>query len=84
MRDQWGPFFVIEEKYGISGAQPAGVSKGALAQVRDELHPKPVQNVANCVWRGRRGRLQTARDTPMSCCLVVGRRSLVCSSGLQG
>jgi predicted DsbA family dithiol-disulfide isomerase len=37
------PFFVIEEKYGISGAQPAEVFEGALAQVWDELHPEPVQ-----------------------------------------
>ena len=36
------PFFVIEEKYGISGAQPAEVFEGALAQVWDELHPEPV------------------------------------------
>ncbi|HSN12414.1 MAG TPA: DsbA family oxidoreductase [Propionibacteriaceae bacterium] len=33
------PFFVFEEKYGISGAQPAEVFEGALAQVWDELHP---------------------------------------------
>lgn len=36
------PFFVIEEKYGISGAQPAQVFEAALAQVWDELHPEPV------------------------------------------
>ncbi len=36
------PFFVFEEKYGISGAQPAEVFEGALAQVWDELHPAPV------------------------------------------
>lgn len=35
------PFFVFEEKYGISGAQPAEVFEGALAQVWDELHPAP-------------------------------------------
>ncbi len=35
------PFFVLEEKYGISGAQPAEVFEGALAQVWDELHPEP-------------------------------------------
>jgi len=37
------PFFVIEEKYGISGAQPAEVFEGALAQVWDELHPEPAK-----------------------------------------
>jgi len=37
------PFFVIEEKYGISGAQPAEVFEAALAQVWDELHPEPVR-----------------------------------------
>ena len=36
------PYFVIEEKYGISGAQPAEVFESALAQVWDELHPEPV------------------------------------------
>ena len=36
------PYFVFEEKYGISGAQPAEVFDGALAQVWDELHPEPV------------------------------------------
>ena len=36
------PYFVFEEKYGISGAQPAEVFEGALAQVWDELHPEPV------------------------------------------
>ncbi|MHB1009467.1 MAG: DsbA family oxidoreductase [Propionibacteriaceae bacterium] len=35
------PFFVFE-RYGISGAQPAEVFEGALAQVWDELHPAPV------------------------------------------
>ena len=37
------PYFVFEEKYGISGAQPAEVFEGALAQVWDELHPEPVK-----------------------------------------
>ncbi len=37
------PYFVIEEKYGISGAQPAEVFEGALAQVWDELHPERVR-----------------------------------------
>jgi predicted DsbA family dithiol-disulfide isomerase len=33
------PFFVLHEKYGISGAQPAEVFEQALAQVWDEVHP---------------------------------------------
>jgi predicted DsbA family dithiol-disulfide isomerase len=37
------PYFVFEEKYGISGAQPAEVFEGALAQVWDELHPEPTR-----------------------------------------
>ena len=37
------PYFVFEEKYGISGAQPAEVFEGALAQVWDELHPEPAK-----------------------------------------
>ena len=37
------PFFVIEEKYWISGAQPAEVFEGAIAQVWGELHPEPVK-----------------------------------------
>ena len=37
------PYFVFEEKYGISGAQPAEVFESALAQVWDELHPQPVK-----------------------------------------
>ncbi|MBI4900657.1 MAG: DsbA family oxidoreductase [Actinobacteria bacterium] len=37
------PFFVFEEKYGVSGAQPAEVFESALAQVWDELHPEPVK-----------------------------------------
>lgn len=37
------PYFVFEEKYGVSGAQPAEVFEGALAQVWDELHPQPVK-----------------------------------------
>jgi predicted DsbA family dithiol-disulfide isomerase len=37
------PFFVFDEKYGVSGAQPAEVFEGALAQVWDELHPEPVK-----------------------------------------
>jgi predicted DsbA family dithiol-disulfide isomerase len=37
------PYFVFDEKYGISGAQPAEVFEGALAQVWDELHPAPLK-----------------------------------------
>lgn len=33
------PFFVIDEKYGISGAQPADVILDALEQAWDESHP---------------------------------------------
>ncbi|MFT3875883.1 MAG: DsbA family oxidoreductase [Propioniciclava sp.] len=33
------PFFVLAEKYGISGAQPREVFGQALTQVWDELHP---------------------------------------------
>ncbi len=35
------PFFVLHEKYGISGAQPFEVLTQALTQVWDEAHPKP-------------------------------------------
>ncbi|MGO4956107.1 DsbA family oxidoreductase [Luteococcus sp. Sow4_B9] len=34
------PFFVLENKYGISGAQPAEVFEQALRQVWDESHPR--------------------------------------------
>jgi predicted DsbA family dithiol-disulfide isomerase len=37
------PYFVIEEKYGISGAQPAEVFDATLTQVWDELHPELVK-----------------------------------------
>jgi predicted DsbA family dithiol-disulfide isomerase len=37
------PFFVFEEKYGISGAQPAEVFEGTIAQVWDELHPESMK-----------------------------------------
>lgn len=33
------PFFVLHEKYGVSGAQPAEVFEQALRQVWDEAHP---------------------------------------------
>ncbi len=39
------PYFVFEEKYGISGAQPAEVFQGALTQVWDELNPAPVKSL---------------------------------------
>ena len=35
------PFFVLHEKYGISGAQPFEVFSQALTHVWDEAHPKP-------------------------------------------
>lgn len=35
------PFFVLHDKYGISGAQPFEVFAQALAQVWEEAHPKP-------------------------------------------
>lgn len=35
------PFFVLDGRYGISGAQPREVFAGALRQVWDELHPAP-------------------------------------------
>lgn len=34
------PFFVLANKYGISGAQPAEAFEQALTQVWDELHPR--------------------------------------------
>jgi predicted DsbA family dithiol-disulfide isomerase len=36
------PFFVLAEKYGISGAQPLELFEGALRQVWDELQPQAV------------------------------------------
>lgn len=36
------PFFVLADKYGISGAQPYEVFEQALTQVWDETHPQPV------------------------------------------
>ena len=35
------PFFVLHDKYGISGAQPFEVFTQAMSQVWDEVHPKP-------------------------------------------
>jgi len=35
------PFYVIDGRYGVSGAQPAPVFEKALTQVYDELNPKP-------------------------------------------
>ncbi|MGO1236040.1 MAG: DsbA family oxidoreductase [Microbacterium gubbeenense] len=37
------PFYVLDGRYGVSGAQPAEVFEQALTQVYDELNPKPVQ-----------------------------------------
>ena len=34
------PFFVLANKYGISGAQPAEAFEQALGQVWDDLHPR--------------------------------------------
>ncbi len=34
------PFFVLQDKYGISGAQPAELFSQALAQVWDEIKPE--------------------------------------------
>ncbi|GAA5513165.1 hypothetical protein Dcar01_01891 [Deinococcus carri] len=36
------PFFVLGGKYGVSGAQPAEVLRGALEQVWNETHPAPL------------------------------------------
>lgn len=35
------PFYVLDGRYGVSGAQPAPVFEQALTQVYDELNPKP-------------------------------------------
>ncbi|MGO1265269.1 MAG: DsbA family oxidoreductase [Microbacterium gubbeenense] len=37
------PFYVLDGRYGVSGAQPAEVFEQALTQVYDELNPKPAQ-----------------------------------------
>ena len=34
------PFFVIDRKYGISGAQPAEVFSQVLERAWDESHPR--------------------------------------------
>ncbi|WP_105565598.1 DsbA family oxidoreductase [Microbacterium halophytorum] len=40
------PFYVLDGRYGVSGAQPAEVFEQALTQVYDELNPKPtLQNL---------------------------------------
>ncbi|GGF38082.1 DSBA oxidoreductase [Microbacterium sorbitolivorans] len=39
------PFYVIDGRYGVSGAQPAEVFEQALTQVYDELNPKPALNL---------------------------------------
>lgn len=36
------PFFVLDERYGVSGAQPVEFFTAALNQVWEELHPQPV------------------------------------------
>lgn len=40
------PFFVVDEKYGISGAQPAEVFSKVLEQVWSESRPRPLAQVA--------------------------------------
>jgi predicted DsbA family dithiol-disulfide isomerase len=40
------PFFVIDEKYGISGAQPTEVFSKVLEQVWSEAQPRPLAKVA--------------------------------------
>jgi predicted DsbA family dithiol-disulfide isomerase len=35
------PFFVIDRRYGISGAQPAGLMLSALQQAWSAAHPAP-------------------------------------------
>ena len=36
------PFFVLDRRYGVSGAQPAEVLLGALNQAWAESRPRPV------------------------------------------
>jgi predicted DsbA family dithiol-disulfide isomerase len=40
------PFFVIDRKYGLSGAQPAGTFSAALEQAWQESHPLVMVNTA--------------------------------------
>lgn len=37
------PFYVLDGRYGVSGAQPTDVFEEALTKVYDELNPAPVQ-----------------------------------------
>ena len=39
------PFYVLDGRYGVSGAQPIEVFQQALTQVYDELNPKPALNL---------------------------------------
>ncbi|HLS92067.1 MAG TPA: DsbA family protein, partial [Microbacterium sp.] len=41
------PFYVLDGRYGLSGAQPAEVFEQALTQVYDELNPKPASPLAS-------------------------------------
>lgn len=41
------PFFVIDRKYAVSGAQPAEVFSGALQKAWDEIPPEQKPGVAN-------------------------------------
>ena len=51
------PFFVVDRKYGVSGAQPAEVFSQVLERAWDESHPR-LQH---------RGRGQTASCGPDGC-----------------
>ncbi|HLT66757.1 MAG TPA: DsbA family oxidoreductase [Microbacterium sp.] len=39
------PFYVIDGRYGVSGAQPMETFQQALTQVYEEINPKPVLNL---------------------------------------
>ena len=39
------PFYVLDGRYGVSGAQPAEVFQQALTQVYDEINPQPKLNL---------------------------------------
>ncbi|GGD30606.1 DSBA oxidoreductase [Microbacterium faecale] len=41
------PFYVLDGRYGVSGAQPAAVFEEALTKVYDELNPAPVQPLSS-------------------------------------
>jgi predicted DsbA family dithiol-disulfide isomerase len=56
------PFFVIDETYGISGAQPAEVLLGAMEQAWSETHPLTVIGAAGAIPDG-----ESAACTDDSC-----------------